>query len=154
MRVLHPNEYNNYINLINDCNCFYNLMTNDILIIAFTRDEYHNQLKLNNTPPNEVIPIGDGVYLRKKDKKKYLKITTKIKEWKTEFLKNINNLYGAYEYEIINQEIYYSGGDQDNILNPLLKSIGKTQKDLTKTQKKEITKINTNYYNHMNKYGI
>lgn len=154
MRVLHPNEYNNYITLINDCNCFYNLMTNDILIIALTKEDYKNQLKLNNVTPNEIILIMEGVYLRKKDKNKYLKIIGKIKKWKTEFLKNINNLYGAYEYEIINQEIYYSGVDQDNILNPLLKIIGKTQKDLTKTQKKEIKKITNNYYNYMIKNGV
>lgn len=105
---------------------------------AFSKDQFEKQKKRLNVKSNdELVGIGKGGFIRKKDKEEFKKLFKYLDQKKKTFLKNPNFVYEMFLYELDNYE-YVLSHNIDEVL------------DACNLTKKEINN-NSMYYNCLEK---
>ena len=98
--------------------------------------------KLGVKENKELLSIGQGAFIRKKDIQAFKDLVDTFDKEKTEFLKDEKNLQDALEYELANHEycITYSHEPTLEVLGLSFESLTDRQKEILKKAKENCLK--------------
>ena len=99
------------------------------MFFAFSDDQFKEGLNKLEVKKNEIISIGAGGFIRKSDKKKYLKMLENHNQKEEGLLKDDDFLFQGFRYELANHEFCITYDYTDT-----LNCFGLDEESLTKKQ--------------------
>jgi len=98
------------------------------MFFAFNNEQFEEGLKELKVKPGELLNIGSGGFIRKKDRAKFTSMNSLQDRTHRRLLENKKYVYDMFRYELANHEYCITYDDTDT-----LESVGLTQNDINKS---------------------
>lgn len=125
----------------------FNDFSKENLFFAFSDSQFKEWLIKLNAKEEEIGSIGSGGFIKKENASKYIEILKSMDYETIEFLKDENNLFSAFVYELANHE-YCITYDHESTLDALwlhFETMTDIQKEILKKAKKDYLSHNKEY---------